>query len=101
MSAKKARDIKGALIKKGFVETEGGRDHTFYFLWYNRKKTPVHTKFSHGETDISPPLLSLMARQLKITKGEFGDLIDCSLDGDGYIRLLVERKIISPDPIQE
>lgn len=101
MNVRKARDIRGALIKKGFVETDCGRDHTFYFLHYKQKKTQVFTKISHNASDIRSPLLSRMAKQLKITNGEFGELVDCSLDGLGYIRLMIERKVITPDPIQE
>jgi hypothetical protein len=100
VNVKKARDVRGALVRKGFTETGGGRDHIFYFLYYNQKKTNVWTKISHNETDIRAPLLSGMAKQLKITNREFGDFIECSLDGDGYIRLLIERNTLTPDPIQ-
>jgi hypothetical protein len=35
-------------------------------------------------------LLSLMARQLRIDAAQFELLIDCKMNEEGYIRLLVE-----------
>ena len=81
-----ARKVKKALGKKGFEKKES--HHTFFHLYVNRKKTAIFTKISHGAHDIGDNLLSLMARQLKISPRQFRDLIDCPLEAKEYIQVL-------------
>jgi predicted RNA binding protein YcfA (HicA-like mRNA interferase family) len=93
----KARDIREALRTKGFHE-DRSRDHCYYFLHYNGKKSSVFTKISHSEREIKAPLLSVMARQLKITKAQFSELVICTLRGDEYAALLIAQRIIGDPP---
>jgi hypothetical protein len=86
----KARDVSSVLKQKGFEEYPD-RDHTFYFFHYSGKKTSVYTKISHGETDIGDPLCSLMARQMKLTKSQFRDFIDCPLTVEEYTKVLEDH----------
>ena len=82
---RKGRDIDAALCKKGFLrETDG--NHICYLL----ENSSVKTKISHGMKgcDVGPELLGLMARQLHLTKNQFLDLIDCTLDEEGYREIL-------------
>ena len=85
---KKVRDIISDLQRKGFRSQEN--DRTFLHLWVGGKKTPVWTKRSHGEKEIGDRLLGLMARQLRVTRREFNDLVDCPLSEDEYVRMLRE-----------
>jgi hypothetical protein len=91
----KSRDVKKALTAKGFEEDEE-RDHLYYFLQYEGKKTAIFTKISHSVTEISDRLCSLMARQIKLTNSQFRKLVDCSLKHEAYIRHLVEEKYLQP-----
>jgi len=86
-SARTGREIDAALRQKGFVRELNGK-HIRYFF-----SSRIFTHISHGMmgTAIGPPLISLMARQLGLTKKQFLALIDCTLDEDGY------REILSTD----
>ena len=95
MSTKKARDVQSALGSKGFVEHDK-RDHRYYFLYYQGKKTSIYTKISHNCSDINSNLISRMARQVRLKTLEFASLVDCDLDRDGYLAILIENKHITP-----
>ena len=87
------REINSALCQKGFRRETGG-DHICYFLTDdNGNDTDIRTKVSHGvmgET-IGVNLISRMARQLRLTKAQFLDLIDCSMDEATYRAILGEQ----------
>jgi hypothetical protein len=83
---KDAKDVGAGLTKKGFQAREN--DHTFYHLYVEGKKTGVYTKISHGEKEIRDGLLGAMARQVKLTRKQFNDLIDCPLTADEYVKLM-------------
>jgi hypothetical protein len=86
---RKARDVRSALLQKGFTEEK--RHHCFYFLQYDGKKSSINTKISHGmvDSDISEGLLSAMAGQVRLSNPQFKDLIDCPLDGKQYVAILL------------
>ena len=87
---RKQNDVEKSLQAKGFRCREG--DHN-YFNYYSKagKKTAVFTKTSHGSREIDESLLSLMARQCKLSNKDFGLLIDCPLDRDTYEAKLIAR----------
>jgi hypothetical protein len=86
---RKARDVKRALLAKGFREE--ARDHYFYFFYYQGKKSSVKTKISHGATngDISDILLSAMAKQVRLSGPQFRDLVDCGLTEQQFSSVLI------------
>jgi hypothetical protein len=83
---KDAKAIHSGLMKKGFRPREN--DHTFYHLFVNEKKTVIFTKVSHGEKEVGDKLLGMMARQVRLTKRDFLNLVDCPLKMDEYLILL-------------
>ncbi|MCC6579612.1 MAG: type II toxin-antitoxin system HicA family toxin [Phycisphaeraceae bacterium] len=83
---KPAKTVDAILCRKGFQRHTG--DHVYYYLYVDGKKTAVRTKISHGEKEIDDNLLSLMAKQIKLTKKLFGDLIDCPLTHEQYVKQL-------------
>jgi hypothetical protein len=89
VKSKKAREVRQALVRKGFRE-DGKRDHWYYFLYVDGRKSGIYTKISHNEPEIGTGLLSVMARQLRIGTAQFELFIDCKLTEEQYIRLLVE-----------
>ena len=93
----KVRDLDSALRKKGFQEASGNRDHTYYFLFHNGKKTNIFTKISHGEKEIHDGLCSSIARGIKLTKGQFNDFVDCPLSYEDYVKLLTEASHLEDD----
>lgn len=82
----KTREIARALESKGFREKSGS--HRYYFLYVDGRKTRIHTKLSHGVREYGDTLLSRIAEQLKLTRGELAELIECPLDYQGYVSLL-------------
>jgi len=90
---RKAKDVSANLVRKGFQQHEG--DHAFFRLYVGGKKTRIGTKISHGEKEIHDGLLAQMARDAKLVKGEFLDLVDCPMSTEQYVRLLRERGHLS------
>ncbi|BAQ67120.1 hypothetical protein [Geminocystis sp. NIES-3709] len=94
MQRDKSKVEKG-LLTKGFRVNEN--DH-HYFIYYTQecKKTTVKTKTSHTKKmkTISDHLLSQMAKQCRLTKSDFLDLIDCPLTQDKYEQILKDRDIL-------
>jgi hypothetical protein len=86
------RKIEASLEAKGFERSEG--DHS-YFLYRTRegKKTTARTKTSHTPKmkSIGDDLLGKMARQCHLTKPQFLEFVDCSLDRRKYEKLLVAQ----------
>ena len=83
-----ARNVAAGLLGKGFVVREG--DHHFYSLVVGGKKTGIFTKVSHGEKEIHDVLLGQMAKQARLVKKDFLDLVDCPLSADEYLKKLRE-----------
>jgi hypothetical protein len=91
------RVVEASLTKKGFTRVEG--DHAF-FIYYSSsgKKSPVRTKTSHGtgHRDIGDGLIAKMARDCRITTGEFRDLIACPLSREQYETKLLALGLVEP-----
>ena len=87
------RDVEAGLVAKGFRQREG--DHHFFLYWSQAGyKTPVFTKTSHGQKEVSDGLLSLMARQCRLTSKLFAGMLDCPLDRDAYETELREQGVL-------
>ena len=85
---KKAREVAAVLQTKGFVETTNA--HKRYVLWANGRKTLIYTEISHGEKEIRNHMLGVMARQLRISRSQLMDLVDCRLTEPTYVKILQE-----------
>lgn len=88
------RAAEAALLAKGFRLRES-RHRRFIYYASDGRKTPVWTMISHGSRrDISDGLLRTMARQCKLTRREFDDLLACPLSRDQYEAKLLELDAI-------
>jgi predicted RNA binding protein YcfA (HicA-like mRNA interferase family) len=92
----KARDVQAALLKKGFQKADN-KDHQYFYLYTNGKKTSINTKISHGEKKIHDQNCSNMAKQMRLTNGQFRDFVQCPLTGDAYLRILIDGNHL-PNP---
>lgn len=92
MATKKVKEVVAGLKNKGFSCREG--NHQFFHLLVGGKKTTVWTKISHGKKELNDNLLALMSRQVKLTRSDFDDLINCPLTSEEYLRILRDRKCI-------
>ncbi len=91
MTVYKTKDICSALKKKGFSEDTDSH-HIYYRLFYNGKKTEVHTFISHGLPEYGDSLIGKMKKQLCLqSKTEFQNLIECPMTKEEYINLLIQR----------
>ncbi len=88
----KRAKVEKALVAKGF---SCRKSHHSYFVYYTEEgiKTPVRTKTSHGKggADITPYLISRMAKQCKLRSADFRALVDCSLSRTDYENLLISK----------
>jgi len=85
------RTVEASLLAKGFKKVDG--DHSF-FIFYdkNGRKSPVRTKTSHGTSSkqLSDSLVSMMAKQCRLSHKDFKDLVNCPLSQEAYEDKLVE-----------
>ena len=92
-SVRSGRAIDAALRKKGFRRDLDGKHIWYYFQDFQGEDSSVKIMMSHGvfgET-IGASLISQMARQLHLSKTQFLDLIDCSMDEAEYRTVLHEQ----------
>lgn len=95
MANRKKNKIESSLLEKGFQKNDG--DHRF-FIYYSidGKKTTVRTKTSHTPKmkTVDDGLLGQMAKQCKLNKKDFLDLIDCPMDRNGYEEKLKAQSLV-------
>ncbi len=85
----KTRDVDRALMRKfGFEKTE--THHHVYRLWLDGRLA-ARTFISHGERELSRFHVSKMARQMRLSKRQFVDAVECPLSQETYCRLLREH----------
>ena len=88
------KEVERILIKKDFT-LDDNRDHNYYFLYKDGKKTRINTKVSHGShKDIPDGLLTKMMKQMQLPKKEFNDFFNCHMSGEEYIRYLENHNFI-------
>lgn len=94
---RRREDIRHGLLRKGFQESNS--DH-WKFVYYNLygQKTSIFTKISYGSKhkDVSDDNLGKMAKQCRLSRGEFDDLLDCPLSREEYERKLQEKGFFKP-----
>ncbi len=92
MTVLKTKDVVSGLLKKGFKKSES--DHTFLILYVDDKKTSIRTKVSHGAREIGDNLIGMMAKQLRIDKTTFRQLVDCVMTRQDYLNELAKQGIV-------
>ena len=91
--SRKRNDIIVGLSGKGFIQDERAK-HTYFIYWTaDGKKTAVWTYTSRGTKykTLGDDLVSQMAKQCKLNKGQFCDLVDCPLSRGNYEEFLTEH----------
>lgn len=89
---KDKRKVEEALLKKGFEDKEGDH-HFFIYHTLQGKKSSIRTKTSHTPKmkEISDGILAQMAKQCRLDKQDFMNLIDCPLSREQYEARLIEK----------
>lgn len=71
------------------------RDSTHHHAWLVYEGSiVVRTKRSHGDNKFIPE--HLIRKQLHVNQDEFAGLQSCSVSKDDYIKILIEKQVISP-----
>ena len=86
---RKTRTIRASFLSKGFIADE--THHEMFWLVVGGKKTSIRTRIGHGAKEYGDQLLTLMSRQIGLSKSELYRLVDCPMDGEKLRTLLVER----------
>lgn len=89
----KSKDVEKSLTKKGFKKEP--RDHYYFVLYVDGKRTKVKTKLSHNGQDIDDYLIKNMSKQVHLDKVKFCDLINCPLSENEYKKILKENGVIN------
>lgn len=86
-------DVKSSLRKKGFVEDVSGKHISYSYDMSNGIKTRIKTYVSHGREseDLDDFLVSKMAKQINLTKREFGDFVSCKMKQPKYEAIVKEK----------
>jgi predicted RNA binding protein YcfA (HicA-like mRNA interferase family) len=95
---KPKRDVEAALLAKGFSARRKGGDHRFFvYISQAGRVTSVRTKTSHSPKmrDIPDNMLSQMAKQCRLSKRQFIELIECPLDRDGFEEILDRQNLLA------
>lgn len=88
--------IRKALKGKGYVEVTKKKDHDFFYLFLNGVKYPIFTKLSRGSSykEYSDDLVRDVYKQIRLSKDEFTEYVECSLRLEDYVQLLTEQNVI-------
>lgn len=88
------RKIESAISSKGFRIDNTKHCHFIYYT-IDGLRTSVKTHTSHGaKGPINDFLISQMARQCKLQRSQFVDLVNCPLSREAYERILREQECI-------
>lgn len=89
------RDVETSLEKKGFEPSE---THHRYFTYRTvaGKLSNIKTYTSRSGKTLDGYLLTQMAKQTKLKRSEFVDLVRCPLSREGYEAILVEKGEVDP-----
>ena len=93
MTVRKARDVESALLRKGFVQSNG--DHRRFILAVDGQLTSVQTKMSHCGAECDDFIRGRMVHQLHLRAAELDRLLDCILGHCEYVKILRERGILA------
>ena len=90
------KDIESGLPKKGFIKEQGKKHIKFFYYDKNGEKTSVITVMSRGSyKEIGDRVVSDMAKQCRLSNGEFVDLVECSLSHEDYDQHLRNIDVIT------
>ena len=77
------------LLKKGF--RQDNTHHQMFWFHVGNRKSSVSTRISHGQAEYSDSLLGQMSCQMRLSRAEFERFMECEMDYQGYLDLLVQR----------
>ena len=86
-------EITSGLENKGFIRKN--RKHRVYrYVMLDGTETTIITQCSHGARgqDVPNGTIGAMARQCRLSGGQFKRLVECPLEREGYEKLLLKSE---------
>jgi len=83
------KQMKRSLGEKGF--RQDNTHHEMFWLYVGGRRTSIRTRISHGAKEYNDSLLAMVAKQVRLRRADLDDLIECSLTGEDYLKLLTEQ----------
>jgi len=83
----KIKDIISSMTKKGFKLDVDGKHKRLIYM-HNGKTSSIVTHYSHSSDEVGDFLIKKMADQIKISKKQFLELVECTLSADDYLKLV-------------
>jgi hypothetical protein len=80
MRALSAREVRDALLSKGFFLDKRPRDHEMYILSVDGKKSDFFFKISRGAAEVRKDEIAHNARQIRVPPSELFSVVSCSYD---------------------
>lgn len=87
----RSRDVD-KVFNKLRMEVRDGKDRLA--LFYHEGKLILRTKRSLGNRKINSKIRYLIRQQLKLSEAEFSNVVDCTLERAGYIKILKRKGLI-------
>lgn len=89
MSTLKVRRVDKALTTK--LEFERHDSHHRIYRLYLDGQLAVRTFLSHGQRELTDFHIGQMAKQMRLSRREFLNAVECSLSKEAYYALIHER----------
>ena len=89
MSTLKARQVEKALITK--LDFEQRDSHHRIYRLYLDGRLVARTFVSHGQRELTSYHIGQMAKQMRLSRREFLDAVECPLDREAYHTLIRQR----------
>lgn len=88
------KDVLRSLTRKGFKREERTKHTVLTYHDQEDKKPGFSTLVSRGSSykSLGDTLVNTMARQCGVTTAQFAELVDCSMSGDDYDRLVAQAE---------
>lgn len=86
------RDVEHAFVSKLGAERDESGDHIYFYLDHQGNQYTVG-KLSHSwRGDLNDTQISMLARKMRLQKGEFERFVDCTLDTPDVVNLYLNRR---------
>jgi hypothetical protein len=85
------KELRSALLSKGKTSEDRKGHHVFFFVEIDDKAYRA-TKFSHGaKGQITDDILGAIARQMRLTRKELRNFVDCAVTRDKWLEFWRQR----------
>lgn len=92
MGKHKTKAIEASLSKKGFRVVNTHHKRCIYYA--DGEKTGITTFISHGKKEYGEVLLSKMRTQLKLSREQFDNLVNCPLTKEELYKFYSDNGLI-------